>query len=132
MIEGGCAEIAALAHDGQDEATLRDILNNMAASGDNEEMARIYDIQFHMAIAQATKNPFLKNMMESISGVMNYTIRDSRNLWVYSKDGSPKRLYQEHLEIFEAILSRDTKKARRTMEKHLARVEKALEEHLIK
>ncbi|MED0668952.1 FadR/GntR family transcriptional regulator [Aneurinibacillus aneurinilyticus] len=132
VIEGGCAEIAALAHDGQDEATLQDILNNMAASGDNEEMARIYDIQFHMAIAQATKNPFLKNMMESISGVMNYTIRDSRNLWVYSKDGSPKRLYQEHLEIFEAILSRDTKKARRTMEKHLARVEKALEEHLIK
>jgi GntR family transcriptional repressor for pyruvate dehydrogenase complex len=131
IIEAGCAEIAATAHDEQDEARLREILNNMAISSDNEEMCRIYDIQFHMAIAQATKNPFLQNMMESISEVMNYTIRDSRNLWLYSKDGSTNRLYQEHYEIFEAIRNRDTKKARRMLEKHLTRVEKALEANLI-
>ncbi|GEN36617.1 FadR/GntR family transcriptional regulator [Aneurinibacillus danicus] len=131
IIETGCAEIAALAHDEKDEAMLREIVNNMALCGDNEEMSRIYDIQFHMAIARATKNPFLNNMMESISEVMNYTIRDSRNLWLYSKDGSASRLYQEHMEIFEAIRSRDPKKARRMLERHLTRVEKALEANLL-
>lgn len=131
IIETGCAEIAAIAHDEQDEAELKEVLTNMAISGDNEEMSRIYDIQFHIAIAKASKNPFLKNMMDSISEVMNYTIRDSRNLWLYSKDGSANRLYQEHYEIFEAIRSRDPKKARRMLEKHLNRVEKALEANLL-
>ncbi len=131
IIESGCAELAALHHDEHDEKTLREILDNMMISRDNEEMGRIYDIQFHMAIAHATKNPFLRNIMESISEAMNQTIRDYRNLWLYSKDGSSTRLYQEHSEIFEAIRSRDPKKARRMTEKHLARVEKALEAGLL-
>jgi GntR family transcriptional repressor for pyruvate dehydrogenase complex len=132
IVETGCAELAALYHDEEDESNLRHIVNNMAISDDNEEMSRIYDIQFHMAIAKATKNPFLQKMMESVSDVMNKTIRDSRNLWIYSKDGSSKRLYQEHHEIVEAICARDAKKARRLLEKHLTRVEKSLEENLIK
>ncbi|WP_035101904.1 FadR/GntR family transcriptional regulator [Aneurinibacillus terranovensis] len=126
IIETGCAELAAQQRDSSDLEKLEDILKKMSVSLENEEISRIYDIHFHMGIAAATKNPFLISMMEGISEAMNHTIRDTRNLWLYSKDESATRLYQEHYEIYAAIKERDAAKAKRLITKHLLRVEHAL------
>jgi GntR family transcriptional regulator, transcriptional repressor for pyruvate dehydrogenase complex len=131
IVESGCAELAAQYHDNSDIEVLEDIINKMAASISNEEMSRIYDIHFHTAIAQATKNPFLQKMMESMSEAMNHTIRDTRNLWLYNKAELATRLYQEHYDIFLAIKARDAAKAKRMIEQHLSRVEKAMGDHLL-
>jgi GntR family transcriptional regulator, transcriptional repressor for pyruvate dehydrogenase complex len=130
IVETGCAALAALHHDEQDILFIEDILSKMASSLGQEDLSRMYDIQFHKAIASATKNPFLKQIMESVSEAMNPTIRDSRTLWLYKKEGTLTQLYGEHRDIFEAISSRNPVRARTLMEQHLNNVKSALDSHL--
>ncbi|WCK55111.1 FadR/GntR family transcriptional regulator [Aneurinibacillus sp. Ricciae_BoGa-3] len=127
MIETGCAELAAQAREAEHLAQFEEILESMAVSIENEEMSRIYDIQFHRMIATSTGNPYLIKMMESLSDAMNHTIRDTRNLWLYSRHDSGVRLFQEHCEIYAAIKEQDGAKARDLVTHHLRRVEEALD-----
>ncbi|BAU29828.1 GntR family transcriptional repressor for pyruvate dehydrogenase complex [Aneurinibacillus soli] len=127
IVESGCAELAAMNRDEADIQRLSSIINSMEAALTDEEMSRLYDIEFHIAIAYATKNQYLQNMMESISEALNLTIRDSRNLWLYENESTTARLYHEHLEVFEAIQNQDSGEARRLIEQHLIRVRQVLE-----
>lgn len=131
IVESGCAELAALNRDEDDLLRLSSIIANMEDALQDEERSRMYDIEFHIAIAYATKNHYLQNMMESISEALNLTIRDSRNLWIYQgedkKDGTTSRLYHEHYEIFKAIQNKDSHGARSLLTQHLVRVRQVLE-----
>ncbi|QSO51033.1 FadR family transcriptional regulator [Alicyclobacillus curvatus] len=130
LIEGGCAATAAQEADDQDLLRLQNILKKMEAAVDNEELSRLYDIQFHMGIAQASKNPFLLRIMETMSDAMNATIRDSRWLWLYKGQQQTRQLYLDHLSIYEAIANRDAALAQRRIEAHLDNVTEALREYL--
>jgi len=128
VIESGCAELAALHRDEHDLTLLEQILEKMSLSVNSEESSRLVDIQFHTAIAAATKNPYLTAMMNSLSEAMNASIRDSRNLWLYARGDSSVRLWQEHQEIYQAIRDRDPEAARSRLLRHLEQVEQALHE----
>ncbi len=61
----------------------RQPMDKMKQALDNEELSRLYDIQFHMSLAAATKNPFLTQIMDNMS------------------------LYEDHLSIYLAVKMQD-------------------------
>ena len=130
LIEGGCAAAAAESGTEDDMLRMANIIHKMEDAMDNEEMSRLYDIQFHMAIAKASGNPFLLKIMETISEALNQTIRDSRSLWLYRGQQQTRQLYMDHLGIYQAIRDRDDVRAKERIEDHLDNVSAALREYL--
>jgi len=120
ILEAGTAEIAALKHEDFDLEEIKNALNKMEtanAYGD-EEVAASADAEFHMAIAKASQNNLLINLMGSVSELINETIKDARQVLLCFENRSDK-LLNEHKEIFEAIKKRDEVNARKAMYKHL-------------
>ncbi|KPV42782.1 FadR/GntR family transcriptional regulator [Alicyclobacillus ferrooxydans] len=130
LIEGGCVVAAAESADETDMLRMANIVHKMQDAVDNEEMSRLYDIQFHMEIAKASRNPFLLKIMETISEALNQTIRDSRSLWLYRGQQQNHQLYLDHRSIYEAIHDRDAALAKQRIEAHLDNVSAALKEYL--
>jgi GntR family transcriptional regulator, transcriptional repressor for pyruvate dehydrogenase complex len=70
------------------------------------------DIEFHLAIATASKNPFLSEFMHVLREPVLHL------MYVLKRSGLA-RAQAEHLVILEALKQRDPGKARRAMEVHL-------------
>lgn len=85
------------------------------------------DLKFHYSIAEATRNPLLIRMMNTIYDTMNRSLHITRKLWFSSTSGTPQRLNEEHQEIYRAIKAGDSLKAREIMGKHLRKVVMELE-----
>ncbi|MBD2867045.1 FadR/GntR family transcriptional regulator [Paenibacillus arenilitoris] len=88
------------------------------------------DVAFHMAIAAASGNSLLFQLMESLSGRFNESIRQSRELWFYREKATAARLLHEHRMIFEAIEKQDKKLAESRIADHLSKVEQVLRDAL--
>jgi GntR family transcriptional repressor for pyruvate dehydrogenase complex len=130
ILEGGCAEIAALTRDEDDLIQLNQIVEHMKMATNDEELSSMYDIQFHNTVAKASKNIFLINLMNIIAETMSMTIRDLRTLWLYHGENSTSNLYNEHVEILLAIEKANAHEARLSVETHLDHVRLALEVYL--
>lgn len=128
IIEVGCIELAAELRTPTDLEALERIVLQMKEVVGNEELSQVYDLNFHLAIAKATKNPFLQMMMESISTAMSRTIRDSRKLWLYSEEESAARLFEEHQRMLQCIIEEDAQGAAHVMRKHITKVEDVIQE----
>lgn len=119
MIEGEAAALAAVMMTSEQLGELELALNEMAHGN-----TRVYegaDKKFHSIISKATGNKMMQQVVDS--------------LW-YVRDNSPtvNRAYQaicdidgsarvsEHLEIFEALKSRDGAAARHAMHQHFSRI----------
>lgn len=87
----------------------------------------VADLQFHFSIAEASHNPLLIRMMNTIYDTMNQTLLIIRKLWLSSTSGTPQILYEDHQEIYRAIKSGDSNKAKETMAEHLRKVITRLE-----
>jgi GntR family transcriptional regulator, transcriptional repressor for pyruvate dehydrogenase complex len=126
IVEVGCIELASKLRTDSDMEELERILNQMKDAIGNEEISQVYDVNFHLAIAKATQNPFLLAMMESISTVMSRTIRDTRNLWLYSRKESADRLFEEHQQMLQCIITQNPEAGIIVMREHLSKVEAVL------
>jgi GntR family transcriptional repressor for pyruvate dehydrogenase complex len=80
----------------------------------------IHDVRFHRVIAQASGNPILAALMETITSALyderRKTAERSRDL---------KQSADLHREIYRAIRSRDAGEARSVMERHLTMAQSA-------
>jgi GntR family transcriptional repressor for pyruvate dehydrogenase complex len=123
LIEVGCIELAAKYRTEQDLLEMEHIIRIMEAAVGNEQMSQIYDVNFHMAIAKATQNPFLQSMMDSISTTMMHTIQETRKLWLYSESKSAQQLFGEHERMYKAIRAQNEQMAVEVMKKHLTKIE---------
>lgn len=126
IIEVGCIELASELRSASDLEELEQIVQKMKETIGNESISQIYDLNFHLTIAKATKNPFLIEMMESISTSMSRTIRDSRKLWLYSEEESAQRLFEEHEKMLYYIRKQDPQAAGAVMRDHLLKVESVM------
>jgi GntR family transcriptional repressor for pyruvate dehydrogenase complex len=63
--------------------------------------------------------------MSAVSDLMTSTLQFSRQKLFLQKD-MPKLLHESHCAIFQAIIQREPKSARKLMEKHLTMVEQAM------
>jgi GntR family transcriptional repressor for pyruvate dehydrogenase complex len=80
------------------------------------------DVAFHRAIALATENRALAQMMEPLHRALAATLRRSAQPEIRLELGLP-----EHERILNAILERDPARARQAMADHLATVATALQ-----
>ncbi len=125
ILEIGTAAQAAQLHKEEDLLAIEKALIVMEHSNGNEELASTADLDFHLAIAYATHNKLLINLMSSVSVLISETIQDTRKVLLYS-DNIVKDLHIEHRRIFEAIKNRQPNEARQFMLEHLQNVQNRL------
>jgi len=123
MLEVGAAELAARHRTAGDIEKLGGLITQMRGAVGNEALSRIYDADFHLAIAHASGNAILGALMAHLSQAMLRTMKDSRKLRLCGgKKAMADHLMREHMKLFEAIRDGDAKLAAATMAKHLDRV----------
>lgn len=97
----------------EDIEAMRSARDALEAASDVVVKARA-DMAFHDAVAEASKNPVLRIMLSSISGMMFEMMLRSNSDPSIGEPGVP-----HHPEIFEAIEARDTELACARMREHL-------------
>lgn len=129
IIEVGCARAACERADENDLEKMGDALLKMRTAVENNELGEQADYDFHMAIAEATGNPLLINLMEDVSDTMIRTMKETRRIWLYETKKSIQKIYDEHKLILKAIKDKDAEAAGRNMYRHLQEVEGLLLTH---
>jgi GntR family transcriptional repressor for pyruvate dehydrogenase complex len=84
-----------------------------------------YDSAFHVAIAHATGNGTLVELVRAL----NHTLRETREL-SFGPDGAPAQAISDHVAILTAIRERNPVAATAAMRHHLDRVEVLIRESL--
>jgi DNA-binding FadR family transcriptional regulator len=123
LLEG---EVAALAAESIDEAGLAHIeesIRLLEQSGHSSIERETNDRQFHMSIAEATKNSAL------IQTVRMYWDMRRGSMWTkivehFHTPALLSAVIADHRAIFSALRERSPAAARRTMQRHLRRVER--------
>jgi GntR family transcriptional repressor for pyruvate dehydrogenase complex len=122
ILELGSANLAAQHRTEVELQRMRDALMMMEdsiASGNVEQ----YDWKFHLAIAEATQNPVLVQLMDSISQSTKQILSNARE--ALFEIGYEKLLHQ-HAAILDAIEAKDSIRAQEMMLQHLNYVENKL------
>lgn len=127
VLETGCAALAARHRTDEDVRELDAILRHMEAHLADEARGEEADVRFHLAIARATHNTLLLQLMESVSQRLHESMKESRRLWFYGERAEAQRLLQEHSQIVDAIRDGDEAAAYDTMMRHLQKVENVLQ-----
>lgn len=130
IIEIGAVRLAAVNHDTHQLKRIKTALDQMKEAMSNNELGEQSDLAFHMAIADAANNHLLKKLLNDVSDVMKTTMKETRKIWIYRETKSIEKLYNEHLEIYDAVSARDTVAAEKAMYTHLAEVEQVLIDNL--
>ncbi len=120
-IEGTLAALAAERGREEHFAALGDEVTDMYATLDDPQSYLIHDVRFHRIIGEASGNPILSALMETISA----SFYDARRLTV-SGASDLKESAEMHRDIHRAVRTRQSAEARRLMEAHLKRAEENL------
>lgn len=129
IIESGTASAAAKKRTNQHLTLMEKALEDMKGAKGDETLGEKADLQFHFALADAAQNPLLLSLMNHVSGLMGETMKETRRVWLFSKETTMERLYEEHKDIYEAIKEQDEEKARKFMLVHLENVEAILQKY---
>lgn len=129
IIETGAAASAAKNRTEDNLIAIEEALKEMKAVKNDEELGEIADLKFHLAIVEASQNKLLSSLLHHISELMQETMRETRRLWLFSKQTTLNQLYEEHYSIYVAIKNQDSEGARASMLRHLHNVERILENY---
>jgi DNA-binding FadR family transcriptional regulator len=115
VLEGETAAFAAERRSEEDIRAIGETVETMAASLDSAESYIDADLQFHIAIARASRNRIALLMMHAIRDVLRRWL-----LTLYSIPGGPQASVAHHRAILEAIVAQDADLARERMREHLS------------
>jgi GntR family transcriptional repressor for pyruvate dehydrogenase complex len=114
ILESNLAFLAAERGLDENFAALAEEVAEMYATVDDPADYLIHDVRFHRAIAEASGNPILAAVMETIAS----SLYDHR-LGTVERAQNLKDSAKEHRNIYRAIRSRNAAAARQAMELHL-------------
>ena len=114
ILESDLAALAAARGKEEHHAALAEEVAEMFASLNAAPEYLVHDVLFHRIIAQASGNPILAAIMETVTSSMY----DKRRKTV-ERATDLRESAQMHREIYRAIRSRNPQEARKLMEKHL-------------
>ncbi len=117
-LEGAAAAMAAQHRTEQDVTRMGALLDALAAQLDDAEHGVEPDIQFHIAIATATHNPYYLQLLQYMNLQLHHAVRTAR-LNSSRQPGLPRQVHGEHVAIFDAIRARDADRARACAAEHL-------------
>ncbi len=119
ILEPEIAALAATRMTDEYVAAMQEAVETMDAALDDQERFVEADLDFHLALAEATQNPLIPLLMDSIIDLL----REERAR-TGLVEGGLQRGQLHHKKILKAIMQRDPKAARRSMQDHLEQVRK--------
>ncbi|GAA4005088.1 transcriptional regulator LldR [Comamonas faecalis] len=121
-LEASTAALAAQRATPEDKARIRqqfDIMLRHQQDGDAEQAARA-DAQFHLAIAEASHNLVLVQVMHSLFSVVLSTVERNRSaMFRLSAPSTQHALTEQHAALMQAIDDGDATRARQCIAAHL-------------
>ncbi len=123
VLEPAIAALAGTAATAEDLLDLRRILAEQQRAGDDVDRIRRLDPAFHLAIARATHNEVMVELMQTLLERLELTRDPPRD-----DPGEAARTIEVHRETIDAIASRDDARIRATMRDHLRILERVWEE----
>jgi GntR family transcriptional repressor for pyruvate dehydrogenase complex len=120
IMEGNLAALAAERGKEEHHAALAEEVLEMYAVADTPGDFLKHDVRFHRIIAQASGNPILAALIETVTSAMYEKRKDTVERADYLRE-----MAEMHREIFRAIHTRNPEEARKQMENHLRVAENA-------
>ncbi|HEX7386085.1 MAG TPA: transcriptional regulator LldR [Castellaniella sp.] len=119
-LEGGTAWHAALRATPMDRSRIQDRFDDMLRfqSSDDPGQSAKADAQFHLAIAEASHNLVLIQMMRGVFELLRATVTENRQR-MYTRRFTLDQLTAQHRALMQAILDGDPEMARATVWQHL-------------
>lgn len=120
ILEGGTAWYAAQRATPDDIVNIRHCYERIAhyqAIGDDDEAARA-DAKFHLAIAEASHNVVLIQMMRSLFDLLQFNVVLGRRK-VYSESHRFDQLQDQHFQVMAAIEHQDPEAAKKAVCGHI-------------
>jgi GntR family transcriptional repressor for pyruvate dehydrogenase complex len=117
IMEPQIAALAATRITGEYIKAMQEAYDTMEISADNADLFVEADLDFHLALAEATQNPLIPALMDTIIGLL----REQRKQTALV-EGGLQRGQSHHKKILEAIVKHDPQAARTAMQHHLEQV----------
>jgi len=117
ILEPEIAALAATRINDEYITAMQEAVNIMDTALDNVDVFVEADLDFHLALAEATQNPFIPILVDSIIDLL----REQRKRIGLAKGGL-QRGQMHHKRILDAVTRRDAPAARRAMQDHLKQV----------
>ncbi len=117
IMEPQIAEIAAGRITEEYILAMKEAFEAMESANENADIFVEADLDFHLALAEATQNPLIPALMDTIIGLL----REQRKQTALV-EGGLRRGQTHHKRILEAIIQRDPQAARVAMKDHLEQV----------
>jgi GntR family transcriptional repressor for pyruvate dehydrogenase complex len=129
LIEGWCAENAAIAARASDIRSMEKFLKKMEKLEPGDAKWEQADLNFHSAIAAASHNLIAVHIMKGLKDSFNSYFRAKK----FSLKAERKEVFvRQHQEIFQAIKQRKAHEAKARILEHLAYVEEMLSQDFLK
>lgn len=117
LLEIDAVALAAERHDENDKANLEAVMAQLVADAHDANKAAVLDLEFHIAIARASRNGVLLYFLNGMRGLIRGWI-ESKITHATSRD-VVSEIIEEHQALLNAIFSRDAKAAAQCMEEHM-------------
>jgi GntR family transcriptional repressor for pyruvate dehydrogenase complex len=117
MLEPEIAALAAKRITDEFITAMTEAVELMESALDNIDLFAEADLDFHLALAEATQNPIIPILMDSIIDLL----REQRKRTGLA-DGGLQRGQVHHRKIMTAVIDRDPEAARRAMRDHMQQV----------
>lgn len=123
VLETELAALAAQRLSRDDLGALESLLRRMAEVKNGADTAAFaaLDVEFHLAIAAASQNRMLHQLLVPVRGVLQEWITKSQVL-----PGLRDNAHTQHQKILQALRAKDPEKARHAMRAHLQTFQRAL------
>ena len=114
LIEGRVAVLAADRRTDEDLAALREILDRSKDAIDDGRSFGDLDYEFHIQLAGAARNVFLKKMLSVINGHVHLFLK------FHAKDSASRvKALASHRSIFECVAKKRSREALKIMQAHI-------------
>lgn len=124
-IEPSIARLVAVNATARDLERIGEVLERVANCGDSPEVFSRADEQFHLMLAECTRNPLMAWLYRQINDVRSHTQWDRMK----NKILTERRIAEynrQHRELYTALCNRDAEAAERIIGKHLEKARRDL------
>ncbi len=124
-LEVEIAGLAATRRTNADLKALEQTVETMIANKGNQAICNEADLNFHLALAEATQNELYRILLEPVRGLLLGAMSQ-----VYNVAHATEEAIAHHREILDCIRARGGDEARRAMKSHLDQFERVLKKSL--
>jgi GntR family transcriptional repressor for pyruvate dehydrogenase complex len=130
-VEGGAAAAAAEFHDADDLAGIRAAFDALNAAMEGGQSGTDEDVQFHLAIARASHNPFFVATIETTVAPIRQFMELARGVADKKSAERVRATQAEHRAVVDAIARREPAEAAAAMRAHVLNAKRRIFEGVL-